>query len=360
MRSAAVAVGLGLALCLAGAGFAATPLYVPGVALLLIAAAARLWVSAAARGVLVGRSTGGPAVEEQAGLSVTVRVQRSRVPLPGAEVRAWPGGPATALSGSSDGTADDTVRFPRRGRQRLGPGSALISDPLGLCRRTIFSAGAEVVVLPRIEPLRVLDVGGEMGILAGKRSSAADAGSTEVDSLRAYQPGTPASRIHWPTVARTTVLMERRMVSDGDQSPLVVVDPREPSSEDALDQVMRAAASLCVHLARQGGCALLLPGDRRPAPIDAELNGFPQLHARLALLEPEAGGPALGCLTGASAVMWVTAAAGGSTTLAQLRAPVRYLISPHSQAGCPVLFTVAGCSGQRLERPAARRSAAAA
>lgn len=360
MRSAAAAVGLGLVLCLAGAGFAARPLYLPGVALLLIAAVARAWVSTAARGVRVERSTGSLAVEEQAALSVTVRVLRSRVPLPGAEVRAWPGGPATELSASSDGTVADTVRFSRRGRQQLGPASALISDPLGLSRRTVFSARAEVLVLPRVEPLRVLDVGGEMGILGGKRPSAADAASTEVDSLRPHQPGAPASRIHWPTVARTTTLMERRLVSDGDQSPLVVVDPREPSSEDALDQLMRAAASLCVHFARQGGCALLLPGDRRPARIDAELNGFPQLHGRLALLRPDAGAPPLGCLTGASVLLWVTAAVGRSSTLAQLRSPVRYLISPHSQAGWPVLFTVAGCVGQRLERPAARRSAAAA
>ena len=275
-------------------------------------------------------------------------------------ILAWPGGPATELSASSDGTVADTVRFPRRGRQQLGPASALISDPLGLSRRTVFSARAEVLVLPRVEPLRVLDVGGEMGILGGKRPSAADAASTEVDSLRPHQPGAPASRIHWPTVARTTTLMERRLVSDGDQSPLVVVDPREPSSEDALDQLMRAAASLCVHFARQGGCALLLPGDRRPARIDAELNGFPQLHGRLALLRPDEGAPPLGCLTGASVLLWVTAAVGRSSTLAQLRSPVRYLISPHSQAGWPVLFTVAGCVGQRLERPAARRSAAAA
>ena len=34
---------------------------------------------------------------------------------------------------------------------------------------------------------------------------------------------------------------------------------------------MRAAASLCVHLARAGGCALLLPGDRRPTVLEPTL-----------------------------------------------------------------------------------------
>jgi hypothetical protein len=49
-------------------------------------------------------------------------------------------------------------------------------------------------------------------------------------------------------------------------------------------------------------------------------------------------------------VLWVTAAAGPSAGLAHLRATARYLVSPHPQAGRPVAFAVAGCSGQRLER----------
>ena len=138
----------------------------------------------------------------------------------------------------------------------------------------------------------------------------------------------------------------------------MVVDPRQPSSADALDQAMRAAASLCVHLARSGGCALLLPGDRQPARIDPTLSGFPEAHARLALLEPRAGAPPVGCLSGSGAVLWVTAAAGAPSALAQFRAPLRFLVSPHPAPRLPVHFTVAGCSGQRLGREAARRRAA--
>jgi uncharacterized protein (DUF58 family) len=358
VRSARLAVGLGLALCLAGAGFAATPLYLPGVALLLIAAAAATWVSNAARGVRLVRSLGSPAVEERVDLPVTVTVSRSRVPLPGAEVRAWPGGAPLPVSGSDDGTASAAVRFPRRGRHKLGPASLLVTDPLGLCGQTISSSADEVLVLPRVEPVRLVDVGGEPTILGRHVVSATDAGATEVDSLRPHRPGTPASRIHWPTVARTTTLMERRLVADGERFPLVVVDPRQPASADALDQGMRAAASLCVHLARRGGCALLLPGDRRPTRIDAELFGFSQLHARLALLAPEAGAPPLGCLSGASVVLWVTAASRRPAELAQVRAPVRYLVAAHAQERWPVQFTVAGFSGQRLERITATSRAA--
>src|SRR5207253_4924794 len=125
----------------------------------------------------------------------------------------------------------------------------------------------------------------------GERGSlTADVAEIELDSLRPYRQGAPASRIHWPTTARTGETMERHLVSDADSRPLVVVDSRGAQGEEALDAAVRAAASLCVHLARQGGAALLLPGERRAADVDRELRAWPSLHARLALVE--AGGPA--------------------------------------------------------------------
>ena len=47
---------------------------------------------------------------------------------------------------------------------------------------------------------------------------------------------------------------------------------------------MRATASLAVHLARRGGVALLLPGDRRPMMLENDLHGWAAQHVRLALL----------------------------------------------------------------------------
>ena len=80
----------------------------------------------------------------------------------------------------------------------------------------------------------------------------------EIDGLRPYREGAPASRIHWPTVARRGEILERRLVAELDAAPLIVVDPSAPSGEEDLDKAVRAAASLCVHLAREGGCAVLL------------------------------------------------------------------------------------------------------
>ena len=69
----------------------------------------------------------------------------------------------------------------------------------------------------------------------------------------------------------------------------MVVDPSAPSGEENLDKAIRAAASLCVHLAQVGGCAVLLPGDRRPIEIGHDMGAWPAVHVRLALVE--AGAP---------------------------------------------------------------------
>jgi uncharacterized protein (DUF58 family) len=349
VRNLATALSLGLTLCLLGAGFAATSLYVPGAALILSAAGALAWVHAGTRHARVLRRLGAATVQEGASLPVRVGVTHGGWLPPGAELRAWPEAearPASRVGGVGLSTA---ACFPRRGRHRLGPASLRVSDPLGLCTRVVVSAPDELLVLPRIEPVRVIDTGGEPAGRRGGVGLVGETGATEVDSLRPHRPGAPASRIHWPTVARTAVLMERRLVVDGDAAPVVVVDAGDATDAGALDQAVRAAASLCVHLAQRGGCALLLPGERQAARLDSELTGFAELHAALAVVGPAAGARAVGAVSGASTILWVTAAAGGAARLRGLPVPERYLVSPHPDRRWPVDFTVSGCSGQRVD-----------
>ena len=87
-------------------------------------------------------------------------------------------------------------------------------------------------------------------------------------------------------------MMERKLISEADSRPLVVLDPRSPASRDALDDAVRAAASLCVHFARRSGCSLLLPGDRRAHVVEKDLMAWPAAHVRLALMD-DATGPSL-------------------------------------------------------------------
>ena len=184
------------------------------------------------------------------------------------------------------------MTFARRGRRVLAPPALVLRDPFGLAQR-VLSGGRvdEVLVLPRISRVRVTASGGD-AVSAHARAALIAAAETEIDGLREHREGSPASRIHWPTLARGAGLMERKLISEADSRPLVVLDPRAPASPDALDAAVRAAASLTVHFAKRTGCGLLLPGDRRAVTIDPDLLAWPQAHVRLALMEEHVG-PAL-------------------------------------------------------------------
>lgn len=112
---------------------------------------------------------------------------------------------------------------------------------------------------------------------------------------------------------------------------------------------VRAAASLCVHLARLRGCSLFLPGDRRPVEVEPDLAAWPPLHARLALVEPGPV-PAVRLQSRRGAVYWVTASpvTRPPRALERLHAE-RYLVAP-GEAGPRAAFRVAGCSGILLGR----------
>ena len=138
----------------------------------------------------------------------------------------------------------------------------VIRDPLRMCERRVAGPGGEeVLVLPAVEPVIAQGGGGRAGVgpltghggrAAAGRLPGAEA-ELDLDGLRPYRPGASASRIHWPALARTGEMLERRLVAESESSPLVVLDARRPATEESLDAAVRAAASLCVHLARLGG-----------------------------------------------------------------------------------------------------------
>ena len=114
---------------------------------------------------------------------------------------------------------------------------------------------------------------------------------------------------------------------------------------------VRAAASLCVHLAHAGGCALLLPGERRPVEIGRDLGAWPALHARLAVVEAGAAPQGGALVPRAGAVLWVTGADlnRAPRTLQRLPAAARFVVSPTT-----LPRGARGVHGRRLHRAAGR------
>ncbi len=365
MSGAPTAFGLGAVLGLSGIGFDSPSLTVAGVGLLVLAVVAVVWVELA-RPRLLLREPGPARVVEDQPYPVRIEAVGARVPPPGGQLDDSALEAPVEIGPRWNGRLERQVELRGRGRRRLDGARLEIRDPLGLWRRTVRGEElGELLVLPRVEPVVVAGRGAggaRLGSLGGLDDGAAAnrldprAIELEVDGLRAYREGSPASRIHWPAVARTGELVERRLVSGSDAAPLVVLDAAHPADEESFEAAVRAAGSLCVRLAGAGGCAALLPGTRRPVEIDPDLSSWPQVHAKLALVEAGATGAPVSRAIRSGAVFWVTAARhpGLPRVLSAGGTAPRYLVAPAS--GRPgAAFTVAGCEGV-LAGSAARRA----
>ena len=264
MRSAFGCAGLGLLLLLVAGTFDAEPLYVTGSALALLGLGAAGWIGAGAWGSEIERELGSRSVLEEQPLAVVITARSGTLPLPPGWIdEPLLPDPVRFKAGRRSTRVRVEIRFGRRGRRRLAPPALVLRDPFGLAQQVVRGEHEdEILVLPRTFPVNVTAAGGE-ATPAHARAALIAAAETEIDGLRPFREGSPASRIHWPSVARGHGMMERKLISESDSRPLVVLDPRAPASQDALDAAVRAAGSLLLHFARRRGCALLLPGDRR-------------------------------------------------------------------------------------------------
>lgn len=369
MRRAAGTALSGSVLLIAAFAFDASVLFVPALALMVLSALAAPWVWLASRGASITRRLEQDRVVEDQPLEVRIEVRGGPLGLPGGMIVEPFVGEAVDLSQwrsarIGDRTTDVRIvaRFPRRGRRRLEPPRLILGDPLGLVRLVHVSPSAAqtVLVLPRTEPVRRLgpEAGEHLDRLAGPASLDALA-ATEVDGLRPYRPGTPASRIYWPVLARGGGLLERRLQTESASSPLVVLDLRCTGPAELVDAAVRAAASLTLSLARRGGCDLRLPGDRRSVHIDPDLSAWPATHVRLALIEggAEAVPPLLAPDTRNGTIFYVSAqrdrlppAALQAGRTAVLVLPAQVTPAGRQEAS----FEVTGCRGYVLAEGARR------
>ena len=340
--------GLGTALTVVGLVFGLAAALVCGIALLALALGAVAWVELASIGGRLERRPGPSRLEESEPYPLRIALRRTLLPPPGGELTdplldlSVPVGPRWTRE------VEREVWLESPGRRLLHPARLVVRDPLGLWQRALESERTDdVVVLPRVDPVRWTGPGADPHGQSAGSGSASDATSRrgglaqfEVDGLRPYREGSPASRIHWPAVARTGQMIERRLIAGGEPRPLVVFDPRGGTDPTDRERAMRAAASLCVELARSGGCELLVPGERRPLSIDPALRAWPEAHVRIAVSDPQSGPMMPASMTGA-AVLWVTAGRSLPPSLRRLRAG-SFLITPRGSRRTAE-FRVSGC-----------------
>jgi uncharacterized protein (DUF58 family) len=345
MRRALGVFTAGALLLLTAFLFAAVPLFVVAVALIALGLGVPAYLLLAARGAAIERRQLPARVLEGEEVEPAVALRRGPLGLPGAAVH--------------DPLTRDPTSYRRRGLHRIAPPELELSDPLGLAAVRKRSAGAEqrLLVLPRTGPVRWIATGGGRRHAAGRsRASAEPFAAVDVDGLRPYRRGTPASRIHWPALARGAGLLERRLQSDGEELPLIVLDCRG-EDPDLLDDAVRACASLTLELGRRRGVRVLLPADRRPVVVGTDLGAWPAVHARLALVGGGGHAPAvsqrLGA-RGAAGVIWV------ADRRPRRLAAVSVLVLPEALAApapAQPSFSVSGCRGFLLEARMRRQAA---
>lgn len=151
------------------------------------------------------------------------------------------------------------ISSPRRGSYEIGPTLIRLSDNLGL--RTLnlrLSNVDELIVLPRIEKLGIVDLKGRRfgpwpGLVPSRRIGI----GTEFFEIAPYVAGVDLRRVNWKASARLGMLVTNEFEGEQVIDVLVVLDCSEAVRSqlfdyDALEFQVSFAASLCSQLIMQG------------------------------------------------------------------------------------------------------------
>ncbi len=155
--------------------------------------------------------------------------------------------------------------LPRRGVHRLPPLVVESGYPFGLLtRRRLMQDNAEVVVYPRVRPLRTASL--EQSTRTGARSRTALRDGDEFFSLREYVPGDDPRLISWRASARVGKPLVRELERSVARRLVFVLDARQcPRLEDfdeRFEDTVEVLASLAVTLLNRQYAVAMSVGDR--------------------------------------------------------------------------------------------------
>jgi uncharacterized protein (DUF58 family) len=204
-----------------------------------------------------------------------------------------PHGYVTSLGGRRSVTWEVAVPCTSRGRYRLGPVNADMSDPLGLfpIRREVGPASS-LLVLPRWLPLRrcALRLDGFMpGEARGRRGESPPAAA----SAREYAMGDSISAIHWPATARANQLMTKLFDPEVQTTVWLALDLDGAMPRDTEELLVTAAASIGIYALHRANLrvGLIASGDV-PAQLASERGKAHQYRLQEVLAEVHAGSSA--------------------------------------------------------------------
>ncbi len=187
---------------------------------------------------------------------------------------------------------------PGRGRYRFGAIELRTRAPFGLLERVVtLDRPAELVVYPRVGRLtrRWRLIHREATETRRGRRRDRSLQQMEYHGLRDYRAGDSPRWIHWRTTARLGQPMVKEFEEQHEQDLAILLDPWQPRTQatprqrEAVEEVVRFAATVCLETCRTHGRRLLLgwtgptPGLRH-GPASVKL--LHELLEQLALLRP--------------------------------------------------------------------------
>lgn len=159
------------------------------------------------------------------------------------------------------------IRPTLRGIRYLGPLSVKVSDPFGLTEFDKKLAGeSKIIVTPAVVPL--VGLPDTISTIFNNASSLRPrSGRSEHDaSLRTYRHGDDMRKVHWRTSARRDELFVRTEEQSSYGGATVLVDNRLSAHRgngvgSSLEWAISCAASVCLHLHRNGVAVQLITED---------------------------------------------------------------------------------------------------
>jgi len=287
-------LGGGALLWLASRAVGSGDLHILAVGLLVLVPLCAAFVQWMPRDLRVTRRVSAPRAFPGTRIRVDIDVEnRSRVAISSLQLEdrlpAALGSSARTVVGSIAAEDHQRVSYeviPReRGRYRLGPLSASVSDPFGLARVSVrFPERHDLIVFPEVEDLERARLAAPAGGSGDSTTRQLFRTGEEFFTMRAYEVGDDLRKIHWPSVARTGELMIRQDETARRASATVFVDTRRVGlgmTRAGFESGISAAASIG-NLFHDAGVAVRL-ATAAIAPTALPRDGF--LEA-LALMEP--------------------------------------------------------------------------
>jgi uncharacterized protein (DUF58 family) len=191
---------------------------------------------------------------------------------------------------------------PRRGKYRLRTMDLVTRSPFGLLERRVSTLEpGQLVVYPTVGQLSRRWQLIQRQATETRRGQRHDrsARQQEYHGLRDYRPGDSPRWIHWRTSARVGLPMVKEFEQQNEQDLAILLDPWLPRNKvtaeqrEALEQVIRFAATVCLETCRRSGRRLLLgwtgpmPGIRQ-GPASVKL--LHELLEQLAVMRSSAEG----------------------------------------------------------------------